>query len=271
MAIATSGPRGLFPDRTFVAREFLPEAVIFQVTSNAGAIEGDVPAVRVPYVATDAPAGFVAEGAPISATDPTLAEVVVNTGKIAVLTRISREAASYQEASALLTTSVQRAVITKANTALLTNASAPTGLLNVAGIVDGGTLDSDNLDAISDAITQVEVNGGQATHIVCDPSSFGVLRAMKTASGSAMPLLGAPAEQTVKQLFGLPVVVTPAMGSGKLLVVDSTNIVSAVGAVNLSVSDDYYFDSDSRAVRVTWRIGWKAIRPNRLAKVAVTV
>lgn len=271
MAATTAGPRGLYPDQTFVARDLVPEALLFNITTNAGGIEGDVPTIRVPFVQADPTSAFVAEGSPISAADPTLAEVSVSTAKVATLTKISREAASYLDASTLVSDSLLRSVVVKANNALLTNASGPTGLLNVSGIVDGGTLDADNLDAIASAITAVELNGGTPTHIVADPGSFGVMRLMKTATGSALPLLGAPADQTGRQLFGLPVVVTASMSSGKVLVLDSTNIVSASGPVNLATSEDVYFDSDSRAVRVTWRIGWKVIRPNRMAKVAVTI
>lgn len=271
MANLTSGPRGLYPDQTFVARDLVPEALLFTLTTTAGGIEGDTPVVRVPFVQADPTSAFVAEGSPITATDPTLNEVTVSTAKIATLTKISREAASYLDASTLVSDSLLRSVVVKANNALLTNASGPTGLLNVSGIVDGGTLDADYLDAIASAITAVEVNGGTATHIVADPASFGVLRLMKTATGSALPLLGAPAAQTGRQLFGVPVVVSASMSSGKVLVIDSTNIVSASGPVSLATSEDVYFESDSRAIRVTWRIGWKVIRPNRMAKITVTI
>ncbi|WP_395727151.1 phage major capsid protein [Nakamurella sp.] len=271
MAATTAGPRGLYPDTTFVARDLVPEALIFTLTTNAGGIEGDTPVVRVPYVSADAAAAFVPEGQDITAVDPTLAEVTVSTGKIAVLTKVSREAASYQDAANLMTDSLRRSIITKANAALLTSASAPTGLLATSGVVDGGTLGDDDLDVVAEAITSVEVNGGTASHIVMDPASFGVLRVRKVATGSNLPLLGAPGEPTGRTLFGVPVIVSSAMTSGKMLIIDSTNIISASGVVTLATSEDLYFQSDSRAVRVTWRIGWKVIRPNRMAKITVTI
>ena len=274
MAINTTTQKGIFPDKTFIAKELIPEALIFKITTTAGGIEGDAPQVRVPFVSVDPTAGFVLEGADLTATDPTLSEILISTGKIALLTKVSREASTYVEATDLLSASTQRAVILKGNVALLANpvtAQQPTGLLNTVGIVDGGTLDPDNLDAIADAITSVEVNGGTATHIVCDPASFGILRLMKVATGSNSPLLGAPGEGTGRTLFGVPVLTDASMPSGTVLVVDQTNVISAVGLITVSRSEDYYFNSDSIALRLTWRIGHRVIRPNRLAKVTVTI
>lgn len=265
-----TGPKALYPDTTYPAQELIPEALIFELATIAGNIEGDEPSIRVPYIASDQGAGFVPEGSDIPESDPDLAEILVNTGKLAILSKISNEARSYPDARDLLSTSMRKAMMIKANTALLSNASDPTGLHNVAGIEDAGTL-GDNLDAIGDAITAVEVNGGQATGIVTDPASWGVLRALKTATGSAQPLLGAPADQTERRLFGVPVIVSAQAAPGSLLVVDRSEIIAAAGELRLAVSEGVYFGSDSYGVRLTWRMGWNVIHPNRLAKVAITL
>lgn len=78
--------------------------------------------------------------------------------KVAHISKQTNESAEYSDAAQLIATSLARAVTLKGNTAFLSNASAPTGLLNIAGVVDGGTLGT-NLDVLSDAITSVEVNG----------------------------------------------------------------------------------------------------------------
>lgn len=272
MATTTpTGPKGLYPDQTFVAADVVPDALVYQLATVAGNIEGDEPALRVPFVAEDPAAGFVPEGNEITPEDPDLDEILVNTGKIAVLTRMSNEAARYPDAADLVATSLSRAVTVKANTALLGNTANPTGLLNVTGIHDGGTLAGDNLDALANAITAVEVAGGTVTDITMDPASWGVLRNLKTQEGSALPLLGAPADQADRRLFGVPVTVTPQMATGTVLVSDRTTIVAAVGPLRLAQSDDHYFDSDSIARRVTWRIGWGVVHPTRLARVGVTI
>lgn len=272
MSITTpAGPKGLFPDQTFVARDVVPDALIYSLATVAGNVEGDEPALRVPYVTEDPDVGFVPEGAEIDVDNPELDEILIQTGKLAVITKMSNEAARYADAANIVADSLSRAVTVKANTALLGNTANPTGLLNVAGIHDGGTLAGGNLDALADALTAVEVAGGTATHITMDPASWGVLRTLKQSDGSAMPLLGAPADQTDRRLFGVNVIVTPAMPAGTVLVSDFREIVAAVGPLRLAQSTDPYFTSDSVARRVTWRMGWGVVHPSRLAKVTVTL
>lgn len=270
MAINTSTDlKSLYPDQTFIASEVMPEALIFRLTTVAGAVEGDAPAVRVPYVATDAAAGFVAEGAQITESDPTLDELIITTDKVAVLTRTSNEAMRNSPGSgSVLSTSLRRAVTVKGNNALLGNVSNPTGLATLAGISDGGTL-GPNLDAIDAAIAAIEVAGGAPTHILANPADWATVRALKAATGSNIPLLGAPAEQTDKQVFGLEVITTPSAPAGTILVTSKGSIYSAAGALNLAVSNDHYFDYDSAAVRATWRIGWQVIDPLHIAKVTI--
>src|SRR4051794_28962993 len=82
------------PDTTALAPEqVLADSLILKVTTKIGVVEGDEPVVRCAYV-VDAPAGFVAEGAPISDAQPTLSEVAIGTGKVAQLIKVSREQAS---------------------------------------------------------------------------------------------------------------------------------------------------------------------------------
>lgn len=267
----TAGPKGLYPDQTFLAADVVPDALIYQLATLAGSIEGDEPAIRVPYVKTDPTVGFVPEGDVITPSDPELDELVIRTGKLAVLTRQTNESSAYGPASSLAANSMARALTIKGNSALLSNATAagqPTGLLNIAGITDAGTLTTD-LDAIGDAITALEVAGGTATHVIAAPDAWGTIRGLKAATGSNLPLIGAPSDQTDRRLFGLPVLVSPQMAAGTVLVSDRANIIAAVGQIKLATSDQVYFNSDSLARRATWRIGWEVLDPKRLAKVTV--
>jgi transposase-like protein len=56
-----------------------------------------------------------------------------------------------------------------------------------------------------------------------------------------------------------------------LVVVDKSDLIAAFGAVTLAVSDRFYFgsdsDSDSEAMRVTFRFGAKAVHPARVVKL----
>lgn len=269
MSITTTSttPAAWSPDlRGFPADETVPDALVLQTSVVAGQIEGDAPALRVPYVADDGQAGFVPEGQPIPESEADLSEVVVRTGKVAVLGRFSREQLEQPDAAALVVASMQRAVVARANEAYLGSPADPAGLLHVPGVVDGGTIGAD-LDPLAAAVETIETAGGQATHVVAHPSAWGHLARVKAGDGSAVPLLGAGTEAAQRRILGVDVLTTPAMPTGQLLVLDQNAIVSAVGPVRVDRSADAYFAADSIGVRVTFRLGWAAMRPDRIVRL----
>ena len=69
-------------------------------------MDGDEPAVRVPYADCDDDAGFIDEGEEITEAEPDSTEVVIHTGKVAVLAKISREQYNTGSAATLLSDSV---------------------------------------------------------------------------------------------------------------------------------------------------------------------
>ncbi|OYO07888.1 phage major capsid protein [Enemella evansiae] len=259
----------------FNADQVIPDALILQCSTISGSIEGDAPVVRVAYV-DDAEANFVAEGTEIPEADPTLAEVLVATGKVAQLVRLSREQYIQAGTASLLSSSVARAVTNRANTAFL-NQPAPTspavspapGLLNMAGITAGGAVEGD-LDALVDLFATLEAEGAQPTHILIDPLGWANLRKLKTATGSAANLLGAGTNDAQRMLLDVPVLVSPAMPAGTGLVIDKAAVISAVGQIQVATSQDVYFNSDSIGLRCTFRFGQNVVRPERLGKFTVT-
>lgn len=267
---------GWSPDlSTFAAQDVIPDALILQTSTVAGRIEGDAPAVRAAYV-DDAAATFTAEGADIPEADPTLAEVLVYTGKVSQLVRLSREQWVQAGSPTMLGDSVRRAVVKAANTAYIAQAAPtspaltpPAGLLNITGIVNGGAV-ATSLDALVDAFATIETNGGSPTHIVMAPDAWASLRKFKTATGSALGILGAGTNDADRRLLDVPVLVTSAVTSGTGLVIDKSAIVSAVGPVLVAQSEHVYFGSDSIALRCTWRFGANVVRANRIAKFTVT-
>lgn len=62
--------------------------------------------------------------------------------------------------------------------------------------------------------------------------------------------LGSPAEQAERKLYGLPVHVTPQMDSGNILVIDSANLIAAIGDISLESDKSFYFGSDGVAHRL---------------------
>ena len=266
--------RGWSPDVTGIAPEdAIPDALVLLTSTVAGHVEGDAPAVRVTYV-DDAEADFVGEGGEISEADPDLAEVLVYTGKVAQLIRLSREQWVQDSTSGLLSLSVERAVTKRANLAYLTQVAPgvgqtpPAGLLHVPGIIDGGAVGTD-LDALVDLAAMLEDNGGNPTHWILSSTAWATLRKIKTGTGLASSLLGAGTSDTVKMLLDLPVRVTPAMTASTGMLVDKSAIVSVVGDVMVAQSEHAYFSSDSIALRCTWRFGQNVVEPNRIGKFTV--
>lgn len=275
LSTTTSG-RAWAPDESkFAPDEVVPDALILTTSTVAGQIEGDEPALRVAFV-DDAAATFTAEGTTISESDPGLDEVLVYTGKITQLVKITNEQWRQTETALQLSDSVRRAIIKKANQAYLTqaaptspNVTPPAGLMNVTGIESGGAV-ADDLDTLIDLIATLEGNGGTPSHIVTDPVGWASLRKFKTQTGAATSLLGAGTADATRQLLDLPVIVSSAMSTGTGLVLDTSAVVSAVGSVRIANSEHMFFNSDSVALRATWRIGWNLVHPDRIGKFTIT-
>lgn len=275
MAIKTTptSPKAWAPDQTaFLPSDVVPDALILQTATVVGQIEGDEPAIRVPFVADDGVVGFVAEGAEIPDANQEFDEVVVLTGKVAALGKYSFETLAQPEAARMVVDSLSRSVVTKANAAYLGNSEAdpgPTGLLNAAGIIDVETPVTANLDQLVEGVSLVELDGGTATHIIANPTAWARLSTLKKSTDSNEALLGSGTAAGERALLGLPVLVTPAMPAGSLLVVDQSAVIGAQSPVRLARSDDAYFSSDSIGVRVTWRLGWKVMHGSRVAKLTI--
>lgn len=264
-----STPAAWSPDVVaYTPGDVVPDALLLQTSTVVGSIEGDQPAVRVPFVVDDGTAAIVAEGTVIADAAQDFDEAVVTTSKVSALGKYSYETLAQPNAAQMVVESLQRSIIRKADEIYLTNASAPAGLLTTAGITDAGTIGTD-LDTLVDAIAGIEDAGGMASNIICSPTTWATVSKLKTATGSAQPLVTPDVTQPgTRQLLGVPVAVTPAMSDGDLLVVDRSTVISAVGEVRVARSEDAFFSSDVVAIRLTWRIGFAVQRPTRIAKLA---
>lgn len=269
-----NSPAAWRPDLTvYTPTDVVPDAILLSTATIVGSIEGDEPAVRVPFVADDGVASIVAEGAVIPDANQAFDEVVVSTHKVSALGKYSYEALMQPEAARLITESLQRAIVRKANTVYLVNpvaANAPTGLLHTPDITDAGAI-TVNLDPLVDAIAGIEDANGIATNIVCSPKTWATVSKLKVTSASEQPLVTPDVTQPgTRQLLGLPVSVAPDMTDGDLLVVDRTTVIAASGQVRLARSEDAFFSSDVVAIRLTWRFGWGVQRAERIAKLTAT-
>jgi len=258
--ITNNSPKAWAMDVQGIAPEaVIPQALVLQCTTKGGEVHGDAPVVRVPRIKI-IDAGFVPEGSDIPENDPELSELLIKTGTVAELIKVSRDQLSQNSAAALISHEMRRSLIHKANTAFLAQPAPvspaefpPGGILSYA--TDAGPLTGD-LDALIDAFSAIEaLPGGVVTHILAHPTAYATLRQIKKGTGSNEPLLGAGTQAGEKSLLGVPVLTTNAMPSDRVLAIDKNYIVSAYTNVDLARSDDYYFNSISVALRASFRFG----------------
>lgn len=284
MATATTmtTAKAWHPDLIAVpAVDAIPSALILNISTKVGVIEGDEPAVRVPLM-TMGEAAVVQEGQEIPESSATLAEMTFKSVKIGALLKLSREQYVQDGAAVNLAAGLGRAIVDKGDKQLLnapaplpdaTGWTAPTGLLATPGLTDGGKI-SGSLDALVAAVAGVITAGGTPSHIVMAPDAWVAVRQLKVATGSNQPLVGADMPLTLRAdgstavtLLGLPVVVSNAMPSKTILIVDKSDLFSVYSDVMVDVSDQAYFTSDVMAVRGIWRYGAGFGHPNRHVKM----
>lgn len=274
MTFNTTENKGLFPDVTSIEPvQAIPDALIFTLAQNAGVIKGDSQTARIAYVSDDADADYYKEGAKIEAKAPQVSELIVPTKKIAIVTVASNEAYGNDGVPGLLSKSLQNSIIKKADRAFLSEAApaegtvGTTGLANLTGLADGGTL-TDSLDPFIDAIATCSQNGGTPSTIVMGFDSWAYLLKLKDKNGRAF--IGADvANSATPVLFGLPVVLNGQAAAGTALVLDTTQILCSHGNIELAVSEDAFFSNDATGVRVTFRFGFGVTRPNRIVKIKI--
>ena len=259
-------------------KDVVPDALILQTTSKAGSVEGDAPAVRVPYVSFEGQPEFVPEGDAIDLGEPEDREVLVHTGKVALLVPVSREQFGQPDVASLLSDAAKTALIRKANRAYLRQAAPvgpavtpPAGLLNQGvSTVVGDPVELDGtLDAFVDAVAQIEAAGGTATHILIGPAAWAAVQKLKLGADSHQSLVGAGTGSATRQLLNLPVLVDRDVNPESAIVLDRKAILSVYGNVQIATSTDYLFNQDSVALRITWRFGAKIADTNRVVALDI--
>lgn len=264
------------PDEfTFEPADAIPTALINQITTTMGSVEGDEPVVRVAVVLDDE-ASIIPEGSEIPEAEPDLAEALIGTVKVGKLLRVSREQFFRPNTSGALSDAAQRSIITKADQVLLRQPTPvapdvypPGGLLNTPGLPDGGVVSG--LDDLIGLQSEAQAEGANPTHWLLAPDAWAAVQKWKTGEGSDVPLLGAGASATERLLLSTRVLVTNALPPGEGMLLDRTDIGSVIGPVRVAQSEHVYFSADSMGMRITFRFGARMIHPERHAKFAVAL
>lgn len=164
--------------------------------------------LRVPIMATDPSAAWVAEGAEIPVSpDAVLTELDITPAKLAGLSIVTNELAadSTPEASAQVGMGLARDLARKLDAAFVGNvaAPAPAGLAALSGvqsIVNANAFT--NLDVFSQAISLAESVGATTTAFLTGPDTALALVQLKLSTGSNASLLGQDPSHRPRHLRG---------------------------------------------------------------------
>lgn len=233
---------------------------------------------HIPLVTADPSASWVAEGAEIGASDPTIDDVVVEPAKIAGLTVITNELAADTSpaAASIVGSGLSRDIARKIDVAFFgTNGASavqPDGLEDLAGVtdVDAGAAWA-NLDPFAEAIANGEGLGAPITAFVANPADALILATLKEASTSNRPLLSPDPTQPSKRLLqGVALFVSPGVTAGTIWGIpkDRTFLVRR-SDVDLQIDRSAYFTSDRTAIRATMRVAFAFAHAAAIQKITL--
>lgn len=246
----------------------------------ATVVTTDAASFRIPKLVNDGGASWVAEGQPIPLSAPTFAETVVVPTKVAKLVPVSSEAAAdtTPAAAQVVGDAVSRALADAVDEAFVgppsANPNAPGGLGSLGG--SAATLyagaEFGNLDVFAEAAAAVEQTGTEVTAWIASPADALALAKLKSATGSAVPLLApTPGQASRRTVEGVPILVSRFVPSGVIYGVPSSRVFVVIRQDAEIVTDSsYYFDSDQLAVRGTLRVGFGLPQPGAVVRILRT-
>jgi HK97 family phage major capsid protein len=230
------------------------------------------PKFRLPVVDLDAASTWLAEGADITTTDPTIGEEVVSAMKLGALTRVSNELAndSSPAATSVVGDGLTRSIARQLDVAFFGTGGglAPPGLLSLSGIATVTAPGSawTNFDWALEAQSALERVGSTVTAFCASFETVRQLSEVKSFTGtitSNQPLLNAgDGDVTTTQprnIFGVPLFSLPegTIADGIVWALDRDKTYAVIRQdIGLMVDPSFYFGSDSLAVRVIMRIGF---------------
>jgi HK97 family phage major capsid protein len=226
---------------------------------------------RLPVVATDPTAAWVAEGAEITPSDAVLEELVVTPKKLAGLSILSRELAEdfSPAASKVVGEGLARDLSRKLDTAFFANTTTngPSGLLSLTTSTTVAAYTS--TDVFAAAIPEAETFGARVNYFVTTPAVALTLAQLKKATGSNEPLLGSdPTKPGTRTILGVPLLVSSAVSSGVVWGIDSSFVQVVVReGTRLEVDRSAYFSSDRVGVKATMRVGFAFPHPLSIQKI----
>ncbi|MQA14989.1 MAG: phage major capsid protein [Pseudonocardiaceae bacterium] len=230
--------------------------------------------IRVPLVSSSVTVAGLAENAQITPGDPGLGDIVLDPAKFGAMTLVAREAVedSSPQLREVVSNSLVRDVAVELDAQLVTGDGTTgnlTGLRNVTGVTagvgtgtNGGALTFGFLADTLGAYDGANADPDRAAWIMHSRTWASV---RKLVDDQSRPIVSIDPTQGVRPtLWGAPVhisnslSITETVGTSTdctaILLADMSQVVVASSRqIELSMSEDFAFDSDQVAVRVTCR------------------
>ncbi|MCP2259436.1 phage major capsid protein, HK97 family [Streptoalloteichus tenebrarius] len=247
-------------------------AVAFQVST---VVHTDAQTYRVPLVVDTPQAGWFTEGAPITETEPKLAETVVRPPKLAALTGVSLEMVNDSRPPALLMVGKGMVIdaAKKIDAAFFGSlpAPAPAGLEALTGVTTvSAPAAFSNLDPLAEALSRIEDHGlTTGISFVANPADALELAKLKQTKDSNAPLLGIdPSNPTRRVIFGYPLFTSPAVTKGHVWAIprERVTVVQRTPA-ELEASRHAAFNTYEALLRLVHRVGFAFTQPSAVVKI----
>jgi HK97 family phage major capsid protein len=274
----TSAAAILTPEQVagLIIKPLLAESIAGQILTG---VQIGTHSYRVPIVTTDPSASWVAEGAEITASDPTIDELDITPSKLAALTVISQELAddSSPAAQNVIGAGILRDLTRKTDQALFTatTTNGPGGLPGVSGIstVSAGAAYA-NVDAFSDAIFTAANFNGVVSAFVTNPATAMALAKLKTGSDRNTPLLQAdPTQPGKRQILGVPLLTSPYVtttDSPVWAIPQAQTFFVVREDAEVESDRSVYFTSHRVAIRAIVRAGFGFPNPLAIVKISTS-
>ncbi len=275
MAMSTTGSASILSPaqvESLVIQPLFEESVAAQASQ---VIQISSHQLLVPRVTQDAAASWTQEGSEINVSDVVTDQLSCVPSKLAALTVVSNELMQDSSPAALSVVgqSIVRDLKRKVDAAWLTatTANGPSGLPSVAftTVSAGGAFTS--FDWAEAAKSAAESLHTSITSFITSPATALALSTIHEfgTAGSNVPLLQPnPQEPSVRQIAGVPLLVSPSCAADTVWGVPSQHVLFVMRQPATVVSDaSVFFTKDSCAIRATTRIGFCYTYPAAVVKV----
>ena len=237
----------------------------------------DAGTYRLPRIASDPSAAWIAENAEIAASEAVADEVPVQLRKIAGLSVVSNETAddTDPQAAAVVGAGLARDIAKRIDGAFFGTAPAnlnlqPAGLEFLSGTVT--TIAANpalGIDAFIDALAAADNLGVDIASWVVDPATASALAKLKVSTGSNLPLFGTGAVNGIQRdVLGIPLRVSPYVVAGTAWGIPTSRVFGVIRKdVTVDVDRSAFFTKDQTAIRAVMRLGFGFVQPEAVVKI----